>query len=81
MRWRGCENSWRNGPSDYATRKQQLGRPIGGFQLIQEKLERMLGSLNAALALAIRLAELSETQAGVNDEQAALAQVWVCAHM
>ena len=42
----------------YALGRQQFGRPIAGFQLIQEKLARMLGNATATLAMAVRLTDL-----------------------
>lgn len=65
----------------YARQRQQFGRPIAGFQLVQEKLVRMLGNLNASLGIATRLAQLAEDGAGVSGAQAALAKTWVCSHM
>lgn len=60
----------------YALTREQFGRPIGGFQLIQEKLVRMLGNATASLAMAVRLTELRE--AGLGEEQhSALTKLWV----
>jgi glutaryl-CoA dehydrogenase len=59
----------------YALGREQFGRPIAGFQLIQEKLTRMLGNATATLSLAVRLTTLQqrgELTAGV----AALAKTW-----
>lgn len=65
----------------YARERKQFGRPIGGFQLVQEKLVRMLGNLNGSLGMAVQLARLAESEGGVSQEQAALAKTWVCARM
>lgn len=60
----------------YAKEREQFGRPIAGFQLIQDKLVRMLGNVTASLAMAVRLAQ--RRQDGVSrDEDSALAKVWV----
>lgn len=59
----------------YALRRQQFGRPIAGFQLIQEKLTRMLGNATATLAMAVRLTELAE-RGPLGDEHAALTKTW-----
>ena len=40
--------------SEYAQRRQQFGRPIAGFQLIQEKLVRIVANIAQTLALAVR---------------------------
>lgn len=64
----------------YVTGRAQFGRPIAGFQLVQEKVARMLGNITASLGVAVRLAELQD--AGVyRDEDSALAKYWVCAHL
>ncbi|MFD2421456.1 acyl-CoA dehydrogenase family protein [Amycolatopsis pigmentata] len=40
---------------DYATTREQFGRPIGGFQLTQQKLVSMALELNKGLLLALHL--------------------------
>lgn len=60
---------------DYALNRVQFGRPIGGFQLIQEKLTRMLGNATATLAFAVRLTELKR-RGQLTDVVAALAKTW-----
>ncbi len=60
----------------YALDRRQFGRPIAGFQLVQEKLVRMLGNVTASLAMAVRLAQ--RRQDGVSrEEDSALAKVWI----
>jgi glutaryl-CoA dehydrogenase len=59
----------------YALGREQFGRPIAGFQLIQEKLTRMLGNATATLAFAVRLTELKRRGA-LTDALAALAKTW-----
>ncbi len=57
----------------YAAQREQFGRPIGHFQLIQDLLARMLGNITASLGMTVRVAQLQ--QAGTfRDEQAALAK-------
>ncbi len=41
----------------YVRERQQFGRSLGSFQLIQEKLARMLGNITASLSLVVRLTE------------------------
>ncbi|GAA1805110.1 acyl-CoA dehydrogenase family protein [Nesterenkonia flava] len=66
----------------YAREREQFGRPIAGFQLVQEKLARMLGNLNASLGVAVRLAQREEeTGAPVSQAEAALAKSWVTRQM
>jgi alkylation response protein AidB-like acyl-CoA dehydrogenase len=45
---------------EYATEREQFGRPIGGFQLQQEKLAEMATRITTAQLLAHRLAVLKE---------------------
>jgi glutaryl-CoA dehydrogenase len=45
---------------EYALERKQFGRPIAGFQLIQDKLARMLAEITSMRLLCMRLAELSE---------------------
>ena len=44
----------------YALERKQFGRPIGGFQLVQDLLVRMLGNVTACQAMMLRLAQLQE---------------------
>ncbi len=59
----------------YAGTREQFGRPIAGFQLIQDLLVKMLGSISASLGLTVRVAELQEADA-CTDAQAALAKAY-----
>lgn len=60
----------------YTLERQQFGRPIASYQLIQEKLATMLGNATASLALAMSLSELDP--AGERYEaQAAMSKMWV----
>ncbi|WP_173922317.1 acyl-CoA dehydrogenase family protein [Agromyces sp. Marseille-P2726] len=59
----------------YALAREQFGRPIAGFQLMQEKLTRMLGNATATLALAVRLTEL-KARGELTEVHAALAKTW-----
>lgn len=59
----------------YVTHREQFGRPVGGFQLVQEKLARMLGNVTASLAM---VAQLSRRQDAGHyaDEESSLAKMW-----
>ncbi|MFG6403018.1 acyl-CoA dehydrogenase family protein [Microbacterium sp. P04] len=60
----------------YTLSREQFGRPIAGFQLVQDKLVRMLGNVTASLGMAVQLAH--RRQAGVStDEDSALAKLWI----
>jgi glutaryl-CoA dehydrogenase len=64
----------------YAKERQQFGRPIGKFQLVQDLLVKMLGNATACLGMIVRLAQLQD--AGVyRDEQSALAKAYCTVRM
>jgi glutaryl-CoA dehydrogenase len=64
----------------YAKEREQFGRPIGKFQLVQDLLVKMLGNATACLGMVVRLAQLQD--AGVyRDEQSALAKAYCTVRM
>jgi glutaryl-CoA dehydrogenase len=64
----------------YAREREQFGRAIGGFQLVQEKLATMLGNLTASIALVVHLAQ--RQAAGLSsDDDSALAKMWTAARL
>jgi glutaryl-CoA dehydrogenase len=64
----------------YARRREQFGRPIASFQLIQDLLVRMLGNVTASQCLLVRLSQLQD--AGVlEDHHASLAKVFCTVRM
>jgi glutaryl-CoA dehydrogenase len=48
---------------EYALERRQFGRPIASFQLIQDKLARMLAEITSMRLLCMRLAQLNEAGA------------------
>jgi len=63
----------------YATTRVQFDRPIGGFQLVQEKLVWMLNEITKAQLLAFRLAQLKDA-GRVRPQQVSMAKrnnVWM----
>jgi glutaryl-CoA dehydrogenase len=58
---------------EYAKEREQFGRPIAGFQLVQDLLVRMLGNITASLGMAVRLAQMQDADEA-RDEHAALAK-------
>jgi glutaryl-CoA dehydrogenase len=65
---------------DYARERRQFGRPIGGFQLVQDLLVKSLGDITASWGMLVQLARLQD--AGVfRDEHSALAKAFVTARM
>jgi len=64
----------------YAKQRQQFGRPIAGFQLVQDQLVRMLANVTSSACLCVRLAQLQE--AGIADDQhSALAKAFCTVRM
>ncbi|GAA3668883.1 acyl-CoA dehydrogenase family protein [Microbacterium marinilacus] len=59
----------------HALGRVQFGRPIAAFQLVQDKLARMLGNATASLAMAVGLT-LSGRSGGEGERNAALAKAW-----
>jgi glutaryl-CoA dehydrogenase len=64
----------------HATEREQFGRPIAGFQLVQDLLVRMLGNVTACLGMVTRLAQLQDEQV-FRDEHSALAKAYVTSRM
>jgi glutaryl-CoA dehydrogenase len=64
----------------YAAEREQFGRPIARFQLVQDLLARMLGNIVASQCTALRLSQLADAgQAGV--QHASLAKAFCTARM
>jgi glutaryl-CoA dehydrogenase len=76
----GCQMGAYEAALAYAGERVQFGKPIAGFQLVQDLLVKMLGNITASLGMVVRLAELQE--AGTcTDAQAALAKGWCTSRM
>ncbi|MGO4236165.1 acyl-CoA dehydrogenase family protein [Pseudarthrobacter sp. YAF2] len=58
----------------YVNGRQQFGRSLGSFQLVQEKLARMLGNVTASLSLVVRLTE-QQAKGIYRDQDSALAKM------
>jgi glutaryl-CoA dehydrogenase len=64
----------------YAKERQQFGRPIGRFQLVQDLLVRMLGNITASQCMVMRLSQMQD--AGImSDEHASLAKAFCTVKM
>jgi glutaryl-CoA dehydrogenase len=59
---------------EYATSRQQFGKPIGGFQLTQRKLVDMAVELNKGLLLALHLGRMKD-EGRVRPEQISLGKL------
>ncbi|MCU1519305.1 MAG: acyl-CoA dehydrogenase domain protein [Pseudarthrobacter sp.] len=64
----------------YAVERQQFGRPLAKFQLIQQQLVTMLGNAVASMGMMARLAQLQEDGAA-DMAQVALAKSYCSARM
>jgi len=71
----GCARGAYEHALAYATERQQFGRPIAAFQLVQDLLVRMLGNVTATQAMMLRLAQLQD-EGLMNDEHASLAKAF-----
>jgi glutaryl-CoA dehydrogenase len=76
----GCARGAYEHALAYAKERQQFGRPIAGFQLVQDQLVRMLANVTASACLCVRLSQLQD--AGLaDDQQSALAKAFCTVRM
>lgn len=59
----------------YLQQRRQFGAPLAAFQLMQEKLQRMLANIQAMWLMAYRLSKLYEA-GKMTHEQASLVKAW-----
>jgi len=71
----GCQMGAYEHALRYAQQRSQFGRPIAGFQLVQDLLVRMLGNVTACQAMMARLAQLQD-EGLLQDEHASLAKAF-----
>lgn len=64
----------------YAGQREQFGRPISGFQLVQDLLVRMLCNVTASACLCGRLAQM-QADGAARDEHSALAKAFCTVRM
>jgi glutaryl-CoA dehydrogenase len=64
----------------YAVEREQFGRPIASFQLVQDQLVTILGNVVSSVGMMVRLAQL-EDAGQARDEQSALAKAFTTARM
>ncbi|WAU83215.1 acyl-CoA dehydrogenase family protein [Streptomyces sp. Qhu-G9] len=65
---------------DYAKEREQFGRPIARFQMVQDLLVKSLGNITASWGMLIQLAKLQD--AGIfRDEHSSLAKAFVTSRM
>lgn len=64
----------------YAQERQQFGKPIGSFQLVQDLLVRMLGNITASQCMVMRLSQMQD-EGNFSDEHASLAKAFCTVKM
>jgi glutaryl-CoA dehydrogenase len=76
----GCARGAYEHALAYARQREQFGRPIGSFQLVQDQLVKMLANVTASACMCVRLAQLQEAGQAA-DEHSALAKVFCTVRM
>ena len=65
---------------DYAKEREQFGRPIAKFQMVQDLLVKSLGNITASWGMLVQLARLQDA-GHLRDEHSALAKAFVTSRM
>ena len=76
----GCARGAYEHALRYTREREQFGRPIAAFQLVQDLLVRMLGNVTASLAMCVRVSQLQD-EGRLEDEHASLAKAFTTARM
>jgi glutaryl-CoA dehydrogenase len=76
----GCARGAYENALAYACSREQFGRPIGGFQLVQDLLVRMLGNVTSSWGLCARLSQLQD-QGLAEDRHSSLAKAFCTSRM
>lgn len=76
----GCAMGAYENALAYALSRRQFGRPIGGFQLVQDLLVRMLGNVTSAYGLCVRLSQLQD-EGLAEDRHSSLAKAFCTVRM
>ncbi len=76
----GCARGAYEHALAYSTQRLQFGRPIAGFQLVQDLLVRMLSNVTASACLCVRLSQLQD-QGQAKDHHSALAKAFCTVRM
>jgi alkylation response protein AidB-like acyl-CoA dehydrogenase len=74
----GCAMGAYEAALKYAQERQQFGRPIGSFQLVQDLLAKMIANITASQCLIVRQAQL-HAEGKLTDAHAALAKAFATA--
>jgi glutaryl-CoA dehydrogenase len=76
----GCQMGAYENALLYAQQREQFGKPIASFQLIQDLLVKMIGNITACQCMVIRLSQLQD-QGKLADEHASLAKAFCTVKM
>lgn len=76
----GCARGAYEHALAYAGQREQFGRPIASFQLVQDLLVRMLANVTSSACLCARLAQLQQ-QGLAEDQHSALAKAFCTVRM
>ncbi|MDF2966990.1 MAG: mmgC 12 [Nocardioidaceae bacterium] len=76
----GCARGAYEHALRYTGEREQFGRPIAGFQLVQDLLVRMLGNVTASTAMCARVSQLQDADV-LRDEHASLAKAFCTVRM
>ena len=76
----GCARGAYEHALAYARQRQQFGKPIAGFQLVQDLLVRMLANVTSSACLCLRLSQLQQS-GQAEDHHSALAKAFCTVRM
>ncbi len=76
----GCSRGAYEAALKYTNERNQFGRPIASFQLVQDLLVTMLGDLTAMQSMVFRLSQMQDN-GELRDEHASLAKVFCTLRM
>src|SRR5271154_7128932 len=76
----GCQMGAYENALAYAQTREQFGKPIASFQLVQDLLVKMIGNITACQCMVIRLSQLQD-QGKLADEHASLAKAFCTVKM
>jgi glutaryl-CoA dehydrogenase len=76
----GCQMGAYENALLYAQTREQFGKPIASFQLIQDLLVKMIGNITACQCMVMRLSELQD-EGKLADEHASLAKAFTTVKM
>src|SRR5271155_3315534 len=76
----GCQMGAYENALLYAQQREQFGKPIASFQLVQDLLVKMIGNITACQCMVIRLSQLQD-EGKLTDEHASLAKAFTTVKM